>query len=80
MPEVWQYRVRRRALKFWRLRDGVYEEISESLALPGLTPEMVLELRDEADRLGQTRWIQWLRDRLVPRNRALFPDFTNQQP
>lgn len=80
VPEVWQYRVRRRVLKFWRLVDGAYTEIPESLALPGLTPAMVLSLLDEAGKLGRTRWARWLRDVWFPQNRALFPDFTNQQP
>jgi hypothetical protein len=80
VPEVWQYRVRRRSLKFWRLVDGAYEEISESLALPGLRTEMVLELLDEGRTRVSPDWLKWMREDWLPRNRALFPDFTNQQP
>jgi len=80
VPEVWQYRVRRRALKFWRLEGGQYAEIPASLALPGLEAEMVLELLDESKRIGLTRWLQWLLTVWFPQNRARFPDFTNHQP
>ena len=80
VPEVWQYRVRRRVLKFWRLDGGAYTEISESLALPGLTIDMVLALLEEGGKLGRTRWRKWMRAVWFPQNRGLFPDFTNQQP
>ncbi len=80
VPEVWQYRVRRRKLSFWRLGDGVYTEIPASLAVPGLTPAMVLELLDEARVKTRPEWIKWMRSDWFARNRALFPDFQNQQP
>jgi hypothetical protein len=80
VPEVWQYRVRCRAIKFWRLDGDKYAEVPESLALPRLTPALTLQLLHEADRLGQMDWVDWLRADWFPRNRAVFPDFTNQQP
>ena len=81
VPEVWQYRVRRRALKFWRLDGGAYREIPESLALPGLTPGWSSNLLDEGGRLRQTRpGPDGCANDWFPQNRALFPDFTNQQP
>ena len=80
VPEVWQYRVRRGTLRFWRLSDGVYEEVPESLALPGFRPEMVLELLDEGRARISPDWLKWMRNDWFPKNRALFPDFMNQQP
>jgi hypothetical protein len=43
VPEVWRYRVRRGELRFVRLVDGAYEPLDRSLALPMLTPALVLE-------------------------------------
>lgn len=80
VPEVWQYRVRRKTLKFWCLGGGAYTELSQSLALPGLTPGMVLELLDKSATQPIPVWIKWMRTVWFPQNRALFPDFTNQQP
>jgi Uma2 family endonuclease len=69
IPEVWQYRPRTRRLWFRRLTDQGYEELTESRALPGLTPGRVLELLAEVDARGQTAWTGWFRDVWFPRHR-----------
>ncbi len=61
VPEVWRYRPRRRALWIGRLEGGAYTEVAESRCLPGLTPALLLEFLDEAQKRGQTAWDVWLR-------------------
>jgi Uma2 family endonuclease len=72
VPEVWQYRVRRSTLKFWRLAGDHYEEIGQSLSLPMLTPAVVLErLAMAAQASDDIAWDRemrrWLNDVLKPR-------------
>lgn len=66
VPEVWRYRPRSRRLWFGRLVGPGYEPLGESLALPGLTPALVLELLAEADARGTTGWDVWLRGAWFP--------------
>ena len=61
VPEVWRYRPRRRVLWIGRLEGGAYTEVAESRCLPGLTPALLLEFLDEAQKRGQTAWDVWLR-------------------
>lgn len=74
VPEVWRYRVRRGELRFVRLIDGVYEPLERSLALPMLTPALVLEaitLRaDDSDSAWNRRLREWVRERIVPGDEA----------
>ncbi len=51
VPEVWTYRVRDDSLRFFRLDAGHYAEVGRSLALPRLTPPLVLEVL-RAGRVG----------------------------
>jgi Uma2 family endonuclease len=69
IPEVWQYRPRTRRLRFLRLDGGAYEELAASLALPGLTPALVLELLAEADTQGTAAWDRWMRQVWFPEHR-----------
>jgi Uma2 family endonuclease len=66
IPEVWQYRPRSRRLRFGRLVGDGYEELHESLALPGFTPGRVLDLLAEVATRGQTAGLRWLRDVWFP--------------
>ncbi len=63
VPEVWRYTVRTKALWFGRLAGEDYESIGRSVCLPKLTPALVLHALDQVDRLGETAWKRWLRDR-----------------
>ena len=62
VPEVWRYRPRTRRLWFGRPAGSEYESIPASVALPGLIPELVLGLHDEARTLGMPAWNRWLRE------------------
>ncbi len=62
IPEVWRYQIRRRSLWFGSLKNGEYVEIDRSLCLPKLTPDIVLDLVDEARKRGQTAWFRWMRN------------------
>ena len=74
VPEVWRYRARRRTLAFLRLVDGAYLPVERSLALPMLTPELVLEALALGDRLAESIWInkirEWTREKFGPRPAA----------
>jgi Uma2 family endonuclease len=74
VPEVWRYRVRRGELRFVRLVDGAYEPIDRSLALPMLTPALVLEALVLAADLPESRWLrrlrEWVRERFAPGGEA----------
>jgi len=62
VPEVWRYTVKTGALWFGRLAGGAYEPIDRSMALPMLTPALVLHALEQVDRLGETSWKHWLRE------------------
>jgi Uma2 family endonuclease len=62
VPEIWRYRPKTNALWFGRLVEGAYESTDRSLNLPRLTPRLVVQALEEAERLGETRWKRWLRD------------------
>ncbi len=62
VPEVWRDWTRRRKLWFGSLRNGSFVEIQRSLCLPKVTPNIVLEMIDEARKRGQTAWDIWMRN------------------
>jgi Uma2 family endonuclease len=62
IPEVWSFRASRFTLQFRQLEDGSYREINRSGCLPGLTPDIVLTLLAEEQRLEETEWDRWMRD------------------
>lgn len=63
VPEVWRFDVRRNVLWFGRLAGDSYAEASRSVALPRLTPGLVLEALEALDRgdMGENAWSDWLR-------------------
>ncbi|WP_435008725.1 Uma2 family endonuclease [Tundrisphaera lichenicola] len=62
VPEVWRYQVKSKSLWFGRLAGDSYEPIDRSLHLPRLTPALVLQALEVADRLGESEWKLWLLD------------------
>jgi Uma2 family endonuclease len=64
VPEVWRYDVRRGRLWFGRKAGEAYEAIEPSLALPILTPALVLEALALAEGLVDSEWeerlVAWL--------------------
>jgi Uma2 family endonuclease len=61
VPEVWRYKPREKTLWFGRLVGDHYESIDRSLNLPRLTPALVVQALEEAERVGETDWKPWLR-------------------
>ncbi len=61
VPEVWQYRVETRKLKLLRLVEGKYVVIDLSLALPVLTPGLLLAALHQGEKILESDWIKWLR-------------------
>ncbi len=62
VPEVWRYRSGRKTLAFLRLNGDVYEPIDRSLALPALTPALVLEALGLGENKIDSEWMPLLRD------------------
>jgi Uma2 family endonuclease len=58
VPEVWRYRPRQGTLWFGMFNGQAYEPIGRSLALPMLTPELVLQALD-ARITGKQSFIAW---------------------
>jgi Uma2 family endonuclease len=63
VPEVWIYKAREHALWFGRLNGDEYVEVNRSVALPRLTPSLVLQALDaRAGGLGDRLWVRWLEE------------------
>jgi len=61
VPEVWVYKVRPKMLRFLRLDGDSYREVDRSVALPRLTPALVLEaLAARSGGMGDRLWARWL--------------------
>jgi Uma2 family endonuclease len=60
VPEVWRYQPKTKTLWFGRLAGKVYEPIDRSVNLPRLTPALVIQALQEAERLGELEWKDWL--------------------
>ena len=60
VPELWRYKTKTKTLWFGRLVGGAYESIDRSLNLPRLTPALVVQALEEAGRLGEMEWRNWL--------------------
>jgi len=70
VPEVWRYRSKRKTLEFLRLNGDSYGPIDRSLALPALTPALVLEALSLGEKLYESDWLPLLREwviRTIPR-------------
>lgn len=68
VPEVWRYRMLSHRIWFGALDAGVYRPVERSLALPMLTPPLVLEALNLGQTLSESEWNPqlraWVRDRL----------------
>ncbi len=62
VPEIWRFRPRRQKLWFGCLQEGTYVEIARSLALPMLTPDLVLEALNLGADLPESEWDPLLRN------------------
>ena len=62
VPEVWVYKARKQTLWFGRLDGKRYVEVARSVALPRLTPTLVLEALEARSGQGDRRWARWLAD------------------
>jgi Uma2 family endonuclease len=62
VPEVWRYRAKKRTLQFLQLVDGAYQPIDHSLALPILTPALVLEALALGGDPVESEWVRLLRE------------------
>ncbi|HWE37671.1 MAG TPA: Uma2 family endonuclease [Isosphaeraceae bacterium] len=72
VPEVWRYDVDTETLWFGALQpDGSYAPLDRSLALPMLTPGLVLEQLRRCVGVSEGQWGRsvrdWVRDTLMPR-------------
>ncbi|MGC8641753.1 MAG: Uma2 family endonuclease [Isosphaeraceae bacterium] len=61
VPEVWRFRSRTKRLWFGRLEGDKYVQIVQSLSLPMLTPERVLEALSLGEGLSDSEWDPLLR-------------------
>ncbi len=67
VPEVWRFSVAERSISINRLDGTTYREVDRSVALPKLTPALILEALDrfevgDFDELGWFEWLKaWLR-------------------
>jgi Uma2 family endonuclease len=70
VPEVWRYRVKQNSLWFGRLVEGNYVSIERSVALPMLTPALVLEALNMSEGISGPVWSRrlrvWIKEKLVP--------------
>ena len=61
VPEVWQYRAESGKLRFLVLEGSDYRRVDRSLALPVLTPALVLEALQAGAGVPEGTWVRWLR-------------------
>jgi Uma2 family endonuclease len=63
VPEVWRYDAPKHSLWFGRLAGDHYESSDRSLALPRLTPTLVLQALDVFDEgeKDENAWFEWLK-------------------
>jgi Uma2 family endonuclease len=70
VPEIWRFRPRHQQLWFGSLQECTYVEVVRSLALPMLTPELVLEALNLGADLPESQWDpllrNWIQGRLSP--------------
>jgi Uma2 family endonuclease len=62
VPEVWRYRSKSKTLQFLRLVGDSYESIDQSLALPRLTPALVVEALELGGDVPESEWVRLLRE------------------
>jgi Uma2 family endonuclease len=63
VPEVWRYDAEDSTLWFYRLDGEAYVEVARSVALPRLTPALVLHALDVFDQgeMGENAWFDWIK-------------------
>ncbi len=70
VPEVWRYRPKNQRLWFGQLVEGRYQPIERSVALPMLTPALVLEALNMSQGISESEWDrrvrEWVRQRFAP--------------
>ncbi len=59
VPEVWRFKADR--IQMLGLQDGSYAEISQSIALPMMTPEILEHFLQQAQTMGETQWAKSVR-------------------
>ncbi len=60
VPEVWQYRVARQTVQFLQLVEGTYRPIDRSLALPILSPSLVVEAVVADEEMSESDYFDYL--------------------
>jgi Uma2 family endonuclease len=70
VPEVWRYRAAKKSLHFLQLVDGTYHASERSVAIPAMTPALVLEALALGGDALESEWasllVGWV-DRTFPR-------------
>lgn len=61
VPEVWRFDSNDEQVRFYRLENGKYREIENSLALPILTSRRATEFLEESRELSSTAWVKRVR-------------------
>jgi len=63
VPEVWRYQTRTKVLWLGRLQGPTDVEVDRSVALPRLTPALVLQALHVLDegKMGENAWLEWLK-------------------
>jgi Uma2 family endonuclease len=63
VPEIWRYDARGHSLWFGRLAVDHYESVDRSVALPKLTPALVLHALDVFDdgEMDEHAWFEWVK-------------------
>ena len=63
VPELWRYSTSSRSVWIGRLAGDDYQEVARSVALPLLTPTLVVEALDryEVGDLDESAWFEWIK-------------------
>lgn len=62
VPEVWRFDSNDEQVRFYRLENGKYREIENSLAMPILTSRRATEFLEESRELSSTTWVKRVRE------------------
>jgi Uma2 family endonuclease len=62
VPEVWRFDSNDEQVRFYRLENGKYREIENSLAIPILTSRRTTEFLEESRALSSTAWAKRVRE------------------
>lgn len=71
VPEIWRYDSNDECVRFYRLDNGKYREIENSLSIPILTSLSATEFLENSRSVSSTAWVkqvrEWTRERLAER-------------